>query len=232
MPRGRSSVHRVIGASLLSEQSFARPGEAARRASARWSPLRGAGIRTIAWTLVATVTSLSTFARADPQLSTSLNLGVAGVGDRSSLWTSTKFTGGLRGELLLGRDQDSAFGVGPYVEVLTTASFSDVQLGGGATLLIPVHPYLPLTLSAGAYAGHHNPWGWEPGLAGELFWGTHGYNYHGLYALSIGLFAGGRYALGDSKEVTLMGGGRLDLELVALPFILLWGVIRGPNPSR
>jgi hypothetical protein len=178
------------------------------------------------------VTSGATRARAEPQLSTSVNLGVAGQGDRSSLWSSTKFMGGLRGELLLGRDQDTAFGVGPYVEVLTTASFSDAQLGGGATFLIPIHPYLPLTLSAGAYAGHRDPWGWEPGLAGELFWGTRGYNYHGLYALSAGVFAGGRYALGDSKEVTLIAGGRLDLELVALPFLLLWGVIRGPNPSR
>jgi hypothetical protein len=217
LPRGSSSVHPAEP-----------PGLAWRRPSS-W---RRAGVRGVAGAVFASVISAATAAGADPQLSTSVNLGVAGVGDRSSLWTSTRFTGGFRGELLLGRSQDTAFGVGPYVEVLTTTTFSDVQLGGGATLLIPVHPYLPLAVSAGAYAGHHSPWGWEPGLAGELFWGTHGYNYHGLYSLSIGLFVGGRYALGNSKEVTFIGGGRLDLELVALPFLLLWGAIRGPNPSR
>jgi hypothetical protein len=171
-------------------------------------------------------------AHADPQLTTGLTLGVAGQGDRSSLWSATKLSAGLRGELLLGRNSDTAFGVGPYVEALTTASFSDVQLGGGAALLLPVHPYLPLVLSAGLYAGHRDPWGWEPGLATELFWGTHSYNYHSLYALSAGVFAGGRYAFGESKEVTLLAGGRLDLELIAIPFLFLWGAIRGPDPSR
>jgi hypothetical protein len=171
-------------------------------------------------------------AAAEPQLTTALTLGVAGRGDRASLWSSTRLAAGVRGELLLGRDKDAAFGVGPYVEALTTSSFSDVQLGGGAALLIPVHSYLPLVLSAGAYAGHQRPWGWEPGLAAELFWGTRGYNYHSLYALSAGVFAGGRYALGDSKEVTLVAGGRLDLELIAIPFIFIWSAIRGPDPSR
>lgn len=171
-------------------------------------------------------------ARAEPQLSTGLSLGVAGLGDRSSLWSSTKFTGGFRAELLFGRDKDASFGVGPYVEALTTASFSDVQLGGGAALLVPVHEYLPVVLSLGGYASHREAWGWEPGLATELFWGTHGYNYHSLYALSAGLFAGGRYALGDSKEVTVLAGARLDLEIIAIPFLFLWGAVRGPNPTR
>lgn len=132
----------------------------------------------------------------------------------------------------MGRTKDESFGVGPYLEALTTDGFSDVQLGGGAALLVPIHAYLPVVLSAGAYAAHRSPWGWEPGVAGELFWGTHGYNYHSLYSLSAGIFAGGRYALGDSKEVTLLAGGRIDLELIAIPFLFLWGAIRGPDPSR
>jgi hypothetical protein len=171
-------------------------------------------------------------AAADPQLTTGLTLGVAGHGDRASLWSSTSLEAGLRGELLFGREKDADFGVGPYLEGLTTTTFSDVQLGGGAAVLLPVHAYLPVVLSGGAYASHRDPWGWEPGLAAELFWGTHGYNYHSIYALSAGIFAGGRYALGNSKDVTLLAGGRLDLELIAIPFLFLWGAIRGSNPSR
>ena len=171
-------------------------------------------------------------AAAEPQLTTALTLGVAGHGDRAALWSSTKLAAGLRGQLLLGRDKDVSFGVGPYVEALTTASFSDAQFGGGAALLLPVHPYLPLVVSAGGYAGYRGGRGWEPGLGAEVFWGTHGYNYHSLYALSAGIFAGGRYALGDSQEVVLLAGGRLDLELVAIPFIFIWSAIRGSDPTR
>jgi hypothetical protein len=181
---------------------------------------------------VVTIVATPRGAAADPQLTAGLSLGVAGLGDRSDFWSSTGFAAGLRGELLFGRTKDESVGVGPYVETLTTDGFSDIQLGGGAALLVPIHPYLPVVVSAGAYAGHRSPWGWEPGLAGELFWGTHGYNYHSLYSMSAGIFAGGRYALGDSKEVTLLAGGRIDLELIAIPFLFVWGAIRGPDPSR
>jgi hypothetical protein len=177
-------------------------------------------------------TLVSRPAAAEPQLTTGLTFGVAGHGDRASLWSSTGLEAGFRGELLFGRDKDASFGLGPYIEALTTATFSDVQLGGGVAALVPIHRYLPVVVSVGAYAGHRDPWGWEPGLAGELFWGTHGYNYHSLYGLSAGIFADGRYALGSSREVTLIAGGRLDLELIAIPFLFLWGVIRGPDPSR
>ena len=175
---------------------------------------------------------LASRASADPQLTTTANVGVAGHGDRAELWSSTRLAAGLRGELLLGRNKDADFGVGPYVEALTTASFGDVQVGGGASVLVPVHSYLPLVLSAGAYASRREPWGWEPGLAGELFWGSRGYNYHSVYAMSAGLFAGVRYALGESKNVVLLAGARVDLELLAIPFLFLWGTVRGSNPTR
>ena len=170
-------------------------------------------------------------AYASPQLSSTLIVGVAGNGDRSELWSSTGFAAGVRGELLLGRSRDADFGIGPYVETLTTTSFSDIQLGGGAVFLVPVHPYLPLTLSTGAFAGH-DARGWYPGLAGELFWGSHGYNYGSLYALTAGVFVGARYGLGASNDVSLLIGARIDLELVALPFVLLWNAIRGGDPAR
>lgn len=166
-----------------------------------------------------------------PQLSTTLVVGVAGNGDRSQLWSSTDFAGGLRGELLFGRSRDVDFGVGPYFEALTTTGFSDVQLGGGATLLVPVHPYLPFTLSGGAFASKSGA-GWEPGLAGELFWGSHGYNYDSIYAMTAGVFAGTRYGLGASHEVAILAGARIDLEFVALPFLLVWNAFRGGDPSR
>jgi hypothetical protein len=178
------------------------------------------------------VISSSRTARAAPQVSSTLAFGAAGRGDRSKLWSSTDFVAGLRGVLLLGRTKDTDFGLGPYAEALTMSGFSDLQLGGGASLLVPVHPYLPLTLSAGGFAAHDAGLGWYPGIAGELFWGSHGYNYESAYALSAGLFAGARYGLEPSHDVTILVGARLDLEIIALPFILLWNAARGGDPAR
>jgi hypothetical protein len=171
-------------------------------------------------------------AEASPQISSTLVIGAAANGDRSHLWDSTDFATGLRGELLLGRGRDADFGVGPYLEALTTTAFSDVQLGGGATLLAPVHSYLPLTLSAGAYAKRTGAWGWQPGLMAELFWGSHGYNYDTMYALTAGIFAGARYGVGSSRDVSVLLGARVDLEFLALPLILVWNAIRGGDPTR
>jgi hypothetical protein len=182
--------------------------------------------------LAASAIAAARSAQASPQLSSTLVIGAAGNGDRSHLWSSTDLAAGLRGELLFGRGRDADFGIGPYVETLTTTGFSDVQLGAGATFLVPVHPYLPLTLSLGGYAGHREGIGWQPGLAGELFWGSHGYNYESFYALSAGIFTGVRYGVGDAHDVSLLVGARLDLEIVTLPFILAYNAIRGGNPSR
>jgi hypothetical protein len=192
------------------------------RLLARWSTVGLA-----AWTI-----GEARPAEASPQISSTVVVGAAGIGDRSHLWSSTDFAGGLRGELLLGRSRDADFGVGPYVETLTTTGFSDVQIGAGATLLVPVHPYLPFTLSLGGYAGHAGPLGWQPGLAGECFWGSHGYNYDSIYALSAGIFAGVRYGVGDSRDVAVLVGARLDLEIVVLPFILAFNAVRGGDPAR
>jgi len=169
--------------------------------------------------------------RAAPQLSSTLALGVAGNGDRSHLWTSTDFAAGLRAELLFGRNRDADFGLGPFVEVLTATGFSDGQVGGGATLLVPIHPYLPVTLSLGGYLGRSSGT-WQPGISSELFWGSHGYNYGSFYALSAGIFMAGRQGIGDARDVSIVAGARLDLELIALPAVLLWNAVRGGDPAR
>jgi hypothetical protein len=169
-------------------------------------------------------------AGATPQLSAGLTLGLAANGERAHIWSSTDFSAGFRADFLWARTRDADFGIGPYAEVLTTTGFSDFQTGGGASLLVPVSQYLPLVVSAGGYASRNSAWGWEPGLAANLFWGSHGYNYHSAYSLAVGVFVDGRYALGESRQVSLIAGARIDLELIALPFLLAYEAIRGGNP--
>jgi len=156
---------------------------------------------------------------------------LAGNGDRSHLWTATDFAAGLRAELLFGRNRDADFGVGPFVDLLTTSGFADGQVGGGATVLVPVHPYLPVTVSLGGYFGRSNGT-WQPGISSELFWGSHGYNYGSFYALSAGIFVAGRQGVGESHDVAIVGGARLDLELIAMPVVFLWNALRGGDPAR
>lgn len=163
--------------------------------------------------------------RADAQWSIGVEAGAAAMGDRAHLADGAAFHLGVRGDTLFLRDRDVAVGLGPYAE-LSTNAFADGLVGAGASLLLPVHPYLPVVVSAGPYARTTGSGHWEPGLSGDLFWGSRSYNYHAAYGLTAGLGLQGFYGLGASKEVILVAAARLDLELVALPFLLLFEAVR------
>lgn len=165
---------------------------------------------------------------ARPQANAGLTLGVAQVGHRDDLLGATHFSLGGRADVLFFRERNADAGFGPYAEMLTT-TFSDVQLGGGVSALLPIHEYLPLVASAGGYARHAGPYGWEPGLATAVFWGSRSYNFHAAYGLAAGLLLEGRYGLGESKETAIILGAQLDLAVFALPFLIGYEAIR-PRP--
>jgi hypothetical protein len=164
-------------------------------------------------------------AAAHPQANAALTLGLAENGDRDDWRGGMHASTGVRGDVLFLRERDLDFGIGPYVEGLTT-SFHDVELGGGATALLPVHEYLPIVLSAGPYARHTEAFAWEPGLAASLFWGSRGYNFHSDYGLSGGLLVQARYGLGDSHETSIIVGAQVDLVFIAMPFMFAYDAIR------
>jgi hypothetical protein len=168
-------------------------------------------------------------ADAEPQTTAALTLGVVGTGERRALWESTKLHAGLRADVLFGRSGPRDFGVGPYAE-LGTFGFSDVQLGAGASGLLPVHDDLPIVVSAGAYARAAGG-AVEPGLTAQIFWGTRSYNFDSTYGMAAGLLVGGRYGLGASGETAILIGAQLDLRAMALPFVLLTDALRGASPE-
>lgn len=182
--------------------------------------------RAAALALASAILGAAASAHAAPQAGAAVTAGAAFVGDRDDAHRSTELSLGLRGDLLLLRERDTTFGVGPYVEALTTATFHDRQLGGGAEVLVPVHPYLPVVLSVGPYARHAAPTGWEPGVAGSLFWGSRGYNYHSPYSLAGGALFEARYGLGDSREVAFVASAVVDLEFFILPFVVGYEALR------
>lgn len=166
-------------------------------------------------------------AAAEPQANIGLTLGAAGVSSRPGWWDGTKLHLGTHADALFGRTRNADFGLGPYVEALT--SFSDVQTGAGLSALLPVHQYLPIVVSGGGYARHSGEFGWEPGAAAQLFWGSRSYNYDSWYVMAGGLRLEFRQGFGDSRERSVIVAAHIDGEVLMLPFLLGYGWLRGSS---
>lgn len=184
-------------------------------------------LRTLATAGVA-LAALGGTARAEPQSSVALALGVAGVGEQRAYWDKTVFHLGAHADLLLGRSKPTDLALGPFVE-LGTLGFNDFQFAGGASGLLPVFETFPLVVSLGAYGRATGTYGVEPGLVGQLFWGSRSYNYHSIYGMSAGLVGQLRFGLGSAEDTAIMLGAQLDLAAMSLPFIYLYKVLAGPS---
>ncbi|RLB57304.1 MAG: hypothetical protein DRI90_18115 [Deltaproteobacteria bacterium] len=179
-------------------------------------------------TLLAVLASVSD-AAAEPQANAGLTLGGAAVGPAGEAWDHGEFHLGLRGDTLFGRDDAFDFGIGPYAEIGTMA-FDELQFGGGASLLLPVHASLPLVASVGAFGRvGDDDYGVEPGFSGALFWGSRSYNFHANYVMTVGLSVGYRQTFGQADESALLIAAQLDLAALGLPLVALINVLRGPT---
>ena len=167
-------------------------------------------------------------AQADPQWNAGLDVGVAGRG-AGEVWAETAFWLGARGDLLFARDGTDDFGIGPYVEVGTLA-FDELDLGAGASFLVPVIDSVPIVASFGPYlrAGDGDP-SVTAGLAASLFWGSRSYDHHGSYEMAGGLLVQLRHGVGEANDTAILIGAHLDALILALPFILLGEAIGGPS---
>ncbi len=168
-------------------------------------------------------------AAAEPQANAGLTLGGAAVGPGGEVWDHAEFHLGLRGDTIFGRDDVFDFGIGPYAE-LGTLAFDELQFGGGATMLLPIHASLPLVASVGAYGRvGDDDFGVEPGFSGALFWGTRSYNFHANYVMAAGLLVGYRRSFGQADESALLIAAQLDLAVLGLPLVALINLLRGPT---
>ena len=166
-------------------------------------------------------------AAADPQATVGLTMGAAGAGLNRSIWQTTAFHLGVHGDVLFGRSRNSDFGIGPYAELLTNG-FDEIQFGGGISGLVPVFDTFPIVLSAGAYGRQATGgFGLEPGLTGEIFFGSRSFNFHAPYVMTAGLIGQIRYGLGASKETSIVVGAQVDFAILTLPFVFLINAARG-----
>src|SRR5262249_49396455 len=103
-----------------------------------------------------------------------------------------------------------------------------IQLGAGVSGLLPVIDPLPIVLSAGVYGRRgDDAYGFEPGITGQLFWGSRSYNFHANYVMSVGFLGEFRYGLGPSQEASIVLSAQLDIVALSLPFVFLSSVMRG-----
>ncbi len=162
-------------------------------------------------------------ASAAPQFGAGLTTGLALTDLRVKSGPRAAYHLGGRFDVLFLRDQAGRMALGPYLDV-ATAAFDTFEGGGGLEWLVPAGD-TAFVLSAGAFA-RTSRFGWEPGAASTLFWGSRSFNYHAPYSLGLGLFLQGRYGLaGDGKQADAIAGVQLDLAYLALPFVFAYQAI-------
>jgi hypothetical protein len=122
---------------------------------------------------------------------------------------------------ILHRPGPRAFGVGGFLSTRTD-NFADISSALGVSVLLPVSPTFPLVLSAGG-AGRYDAMGLSGAALERVEFGPRSYNYQFAYVLSGGLFAEARqWIVGANGGYDFVFGIDADLELMAIPFIMLY----------
>lgn len=172
-------------------------------------------------------------AAAVPQLTTAMTMG-GGVGNLTdSPSRSAVFHLGAWSDILFLRDKESAVGLGPYVQVATTA-FSSLELSAGPTFLVPLGgPVLQLSAGPNLRLATGGPYG---GVLGRAFFGSRSYNFHSIYGFAVGGFLESRVLFGGppgaSAQTDLIVGAQVDFLVLALPVVFAVEAIRGPRDRR
>ena len=170
-----------------------------------------------------TLAALPSPALAAPQVSAGLTTGAALTDMRADNGPRLAYHLGGRLDVLLLRDRANRMAVGPYVDV-ATAAFDTFETGGGLEWLVPAGD-TAFIFSGGAFA-RTSRFGWEPGVAGTIFWGSRSFNYHSTYSLGLGLFLQGRHGLSSAgRQADAILGVQIDLQYLALPFLFAYEAI-------
>jgi hypothetical protein len=122
----------------------------------------------------------------------------------------------LRGEVLLLREHDRHFGLGPALR-LGTASFDDLRMNAGLSVLLPLFESFPLVLEAGPHLRNFR----QPGVYSSAFFGVRSFNYYGHYEMAAGLAVTAERSFSDGTPSALWLTARLDGSWLVLPFIFL-----------
>ncbi len=158
------------------------------------------------------------------QVNAGLRGGLTGQGTGGA-WPETLFFLGLSGDALFGRRSPRSFGFGPAIGA-SSSGFRDLTGTLGASLLLPVHDYLPFVLSAGPTVRHHETYGNDAGAYASLFWGSRSFNYTGTWGLAGGIVLEGRKTFTNTADHALIVSAHIDLQILTLPAVFLLNALR------
>jgi hypothetical protein len=160
-------------------------------------------------------------AHAEPQARIAWRTALCGTGARGDVWSETRWCNGLTADLLLLRERNRDFGIGPFVEI-STSGFWDARFGGGVSALLPVSESFPLVVSLGVYDHALE----RAALGGTVFWGARSYNFTGTYNYALGVYASAQRDLGGDRDSVLSVGLEVDGFFLVAPFLLAVQALR------
>jgi hypothetical protein len=171
--------------------------------------------------VVALVVTCSASAEAEPQLNVGLVPGLAW----SQPHPTFGFYGAVHADVLFGRVSNQQVGLGPSLDVASLA-FQDLRLAPGLSVQLP-RSIVDVTFTAGPLLRIHD--GFRMGASGRAFIGSRAFNYYGSYAPALGLVIGGDVCFDGRPSTSLFVGAHIDAEYFAIPWIVLFGWLRGPS---
>ena len=199
---------------LLPDRQHLRPQDALRR-QARAVSSRSHAAPLALFVGLSLSLSLPRPAHALPQVSVAATVGGGAVDLRDQ--SHAAFHLGARADAIFLRSRERDLGVGPYVDIASSA-LRTFEFGGGIEGLLPLGPNA-LVLGAGLLERLGPSSG--PAAEGTLFFGNRELaTLHSLYALSGGVFVQGRYGFAGSRQAEVLGGLQVDPESLAPLFAL------------
>ena len=178
------------------------------------------GTRLAAGSAAALVLTIVAPAAARPQWNAAWETAVCSAGDSLSL-SDLGWCNAIRADVLLLRTGSRGFDLGPSLR-LGSASFEDVRLDAGLTLLLPVSDSFPILLEAGPHLRNFR----QPGVFGSVFFGLRSFNHYGSYEMSTGLSLLAERSFADGTPSALWIAARIDGAWLALPFVFLVNSLR------
>src|SRR5262245_6740257 len=121
------------------------------------------------------ILAVAPWGAAAPQASAGLTTGAALTDFRADNGPRLAYHLSAPFALPLPRERPGTMALGPYIDVAAHA-FDTFETGGGLEWLVPAGD-TAFIFSGGAFA-RTSRFGWEPGAAGTIFWGSRSFNYH------------------------------------------------------
>lgn len=159
-------------------------------------------------------------AAAKPRWNAGLETGLCGSSSHLG-FEDLGWCNAIHGDVLFLRESGKNVGVGPSLR-LGSASFDDLRLDAGVSLLLPVFQSFPLVLEAGPHLRNFH----QPGVFASAFFGLRSFNHYGSYDMAAGISVIAERSFVTGTPSALWITARVDGSWIALPFVFLYNGLK------